>query len=53
MNLISVGKVLLPTGVSVTKILEEQLLLSKCGGAAGSQKNVNAGGTNTIGSQDC
>jgi hypothetical protein len=32
----------------VTKIVEEQLLLSAGGGDTGGQKNVNQGGTNTI-----
>ncbi len=47
-NLISVGTVRLATGVVVTKIVEEQLLLTTGGGSTGGQKNVNAGGTNTI-----
>jgi hypothetical protein len=47
-NLISVGTVQLPAGVVVTKIVEEQLLLSTGGGSTGAQKDVNAGGTNTI-----
>ena len=47
-NLISVGTVQLATGVVVTKIVEEQLLLTTGGGSTGGQKNVNAGGTNTI-----
>jgi len=51
-NLVSVGTVQLATGVVVTKIVEEQLLLSRCGGSTGGTKDVNAGGTNTI-SADC
>ena len=47
-NLVSVGTVQLAAGVIVTKIVEEQLLLSSGGGATGAQKDVNAGGTNTI-----
>jgi hypothetical protein len=47
-NLVSVGTVQLAAGVIVTKIVEEQLLLSTGGGSTGGQKDVNAGGTNTI-----
>ena len=47
-NLVSVGTVQLAAGVTVTKIVEEQLLLSSGGGSTGAQKDVNAGGTNTI-----
>jgi PilX N-terminal len=47
-NLVSVGTVQLAAGVVVTKIIEEQLLLSAGGGSTGAQKDVNAGGTNTI-----
>jgi len=47
-NLVSVGSVQLAAGVVVTKIVEEQLLLSSGGGSTGAQKDVNAGGTNTI-----
>jgi PilX N-terminal len=46
-NLISVGTVRLATGLTVTKIVEEQLLLSIGGGSVGGQDNQNAGGTNT------
>jgi hypothetical protein len=49
-NLISVGTVQLATGLSVTKIVEEQLLLSIGGGSLGGQDNQDAGGTNTVGS---
>lgn len=49
-NLVSVGTVTLAAGVLVTKIVEEQLLLSTGGASTGAQKNVNAGGTNTISS---
>lgn len=47
-NLVSVGTVQLAAGVVVTKIVEEQLLLTTGGGSTGGQKDVNAGGTNTI-----
>ncbi len=47
-NLVSVGTVQLAAGVLVTKIVEEQLLLTAGGGTTGGQKNVNAGGTNTV-----
>jgi hypothetical protein len=47
-NLVSVGTVQLATGVLVTKIIEEQLFLTTGGGSTGAQKDVNAGGTNTI-----
>lgn len=47
-NLVSVGTVRLAAGVVVTKIVEEQLLLTTGGGSTGGQKDVNAGGTNTI-----
>ena len=49
-NLVSVGTVQLATGLSVTKIVEEQLLLSIGGGSIGGQDNQNAGGTNTTSS---
>jgi hypothetical protein len=49
-NLISVGTVQLATGLSVTKIVEEQLLLSSGCGGGGGQKNQNKGGSNTAGS---
>jgi PilX N-terminal len=49
-NLVSVGTVKLATGTSVTHIVEEQLLLSTGGNASGGQKDINAGGTNTISS---
>ncbi len=47
-NLISVGTVRLAAGMIVTKIVEEQLLLTSGGPSTGAQKDVNAGGTNTI-----
>ena len=50
-NLVSIGTVQLAVGVVVTKIVEEQLLLSTGGGSTGAQKDVNAGGTNTISGQ--
>jgi hypothetical protein len=50
-NLISVGTVQLSTGVTVTKMVEEQLLLTTGGGSIGGQKDVNAGGTNTVSGQ--
>jgi hypothetical protein len=49
-NLVSVGTVQLATGLSVTKIVEEQLLLSIGGGTVGGQDNQNQGGTNTTSS---
>lgn len=52
-NLVSVGTVQLATGVLVTKIVEEQLLLTRCGTNRGAQKGQNEGGTNTGGSPDC
>ncbi len=46
-NVVSVGTVTLTAGTTVTRILEEQLLLTT-GGAFGSlQKDLNAGGTGT------
>jgi hypothetical protein len=48
LNLVSVGTVQLAAGVVVTKIVEEQLLMTIGGGSTGAQKDVNAGGTNTI-----
>jgi hypothetical protein len=48
LNLVSVGTVQLAAGVIVTKIVEEQLLMTTGGGSTGAQKDVNAGGTNTI-----
>jgi hypothetical protein len=47
-NLVSVGRVQIAGGLAITKIVEEQLLLTTGGGATGGQKDVNAGGTNTI-----
>jgi hypothetical protein len=52
-NLVSVGTVQLAAGVIVTKIVEEQLLLTVCGGTSGGQKNVNEGGTNTVTGKGC
>ena len=52
-NLVSVGTVQLAAGVLVTKIVEEQLLLTVCGGTTGGQKNVNEGGTNTVIGKGC
>ena len=52
-NLVSVGIVQLAVGVEVTKIVEEQLLLTVCGGTSGGQKNVNEGGTNTVTGKGC
>ena len=49
-NLVSVGTVKLATGTSVTHIIEEQLLLSSGGNSSGGQKDIDAGGTNTISS---
>lgn len=48
-NLVSVGTVQLATGLSVTKIVEEQLLLSVGVGTTGGQDNQDAGGTNSAG----
>ena len=52
-NLVSVGTVSLATGVLVTKIVEEQLLLTKCGATVGPEKEQDAGGTSTTGTTDC
>jgi hypothetical protein len=52
-NLISVGTVQLSAGLSVTKIVEEHLLLSAGCGGGGGQDNQNAAGTNTTGSGGC
>lgn len=48
-NLVSVGMVRLPgaAGTTMTKILEEQLVVSTTGSESGSQKGGNAGGTGT------
>jgi hypothetical protein len=49
-NLVSVGTVKLAIGTNVTHIIEEQLLLSSGGNSSGGQKDIDAGGTNTISS---
>lgn len=46
-NIVSVGSVRLVAGNVVTRILEEQLILSIGGSFGSSQKNLNAGGTST------
>ena len=46
-NIVSVGTVQLVAGTSITRILEEQVLLSSGGSFGSSQKNLNAGGTGT------
>ena len=43
----SVGSVQLVAGTVVTRILEEQVILSTGGSFGSSQKGLNAGGTNT------
>lgn len=47
-NLISIGTVRLAAGTTLTKIVEEQLLLSVGGQTQGNQICLNAGCTNTI-----
>ena len=47
-NLISIGTVRLATGVKLTKIVEEQLLLSTGGQTVGTQKGLYSSNTNTI-----
>ena len=47
-NLISIGTVRLAGGTTLTKIVEEQLLLSTGGQTVGSQKSLYASGTNAI-----
>ena len=46
-NVVSVGTVQLVGGSAVTRILEEQLILSIGGSFGSSQKELNAGGTGT------
>jgi hypothetical protein len=46
-NVVSVGTVTLTAGATVTRMLEEQLLLTTGGAFGSSQKNLNAGGTGT------
>jgi hypothetical protein len=46
-NIVSVGSVQLVAGTAVTRILEEQVILSVGGSFGSSQKNLNAGGTGT------
>ena len=48
-NLISVGTVQLATGLTVTKIVEEQLLLSSGCGSNNPQKGLGPGGGNVVG----
>ncbi len=47
-NIVSVGTIQLVAGTSVTRILEEQLLLSPGGSFGGTQKGLEAGGTNAV-----
>ncbi len=47
-NVVSVGTVQLVAGTSVTRILEEQLFLTPGGSAGGTQKGIEAGGTNAV-----
>jgi hypothetical protein len=44
-NIVSVGTVQLAVGTTITRILEEQILLSIGGSFGSSQKDLNAGGT--------
>ena len=46
-NVVSVGTITLTAGTTLTRILEEQLLLTTGGAFGSSQKNLNAGGTGT------
>ena len=46
-NIVSVGTVQLVAGQSITRILEEQVILAAGGSFGSSQKNLNAGGTGT------
>jgi hypothetical protein len=46
-NVVAVGTVTLTAGTTLTRILEEQLLLTTGGAFGSSQKNLNAGGTGT------
>jgi hypothetical protein len=46
-NIVSVGSVQLVAGTVVTRILEEQVMLSVGGSFGSSQKGLNAGGTGT------
>jgi hypothetical protein len=46
-NIVSVGTVQLVAGTSLTRILEEQVVLTVGGSFGSSQKNLNAGGTGT------
>jgi hypothetical protein len=45
-NIVSVGTVRLVAGTTITRILEEQVILSTGGAFGSSQKDLNAGGTN-------
>jgi len=46
-NIVSVGTIRLVAGTSITRILEEQVVLSVGGSFGSSQKGLNAGGTGT------
>ena len=46
-NIVSVGTIQLVAGQSITRILEEQVVLTVGGSFGSSQKNLNAGGTGT------
>ena len=47
-NIVSVGTVQLVAGTSITRILEEQLILSTGGAFTGGMKSTNAGGTSSV-----
>jgi hypothetical protein len=47
-NIVSVGTIQLVAGTSMTRILEEQLILSAGGSFGGGQKGLEAGGTNAV-----
>lgn len=51
-NIVSVGTVQLVVGASVTRILEEQLRLAPPGSFGGTQKGLEAGGTNAVQGSD-
>jgi hypothetical protein len=44
-NLVAVGRIALPGGPGIVKVLEEQLVLEQKGSQTGTQKGGNAGGT--------
>ncbi len=47
-NVVSVGTIRLAGGATLTRILEEQLILSIGGSFGSAQKNLNAGGTSAV-----